>query len=252
MLLLDPRIGSGDLEPALRNLGVSVEVTHLDYADCSFVGFTDRPVTIGVELKKLADILQCIETGRWAGGQLPGLIATYDYIYLVIEGIWRAGTDGILETMLYGNWRPIAFNRRKWMYRDFVKFLLTQATCGGVTVWQTGTRDETARFIAGLYDWWQAGTDAHTSHLAFDRTVQVNLRAHAAKTGGVNLLGERMQVSLLRRIAAELPGVGVERSAAVAEHFPSIQTMVLADSKEWQRIPGIGKTIAQRIVKELE
>jgi excinuclease UvrABC nuclease subunit len=48
-----------------------------------------------------------------------------------------------------------------------------------------------------------------------------------------------------------LPGVGVERSGAVAAHFPSVKAMVDARAEEWMMVPGIGKTLAARITTAL-
>lgn len=256
MLLLDPRTGSGDLAPHLRALGLPTELVQLEYGDCAFMGtgVGGAPMLVGVEIKKLSDILQCIETGRFSGHQLPGLVATYDYAVLLIEGIYRANPhDGILQIMQGKEWRAASFGRRSWMYRDFVKFLLTQAIRGGITVWQTSSREETARYISALYGWWQDGIESHESHLAMDRTLQLSLKGQAMKEQGVSLLAERVNVPFIRRVAAELPGVGVEKSQRVVEHFEgSLTRMMCAGEKEWQEIDGIGPKTAKRIVSELK
>jgi ERCC4-type nuclease len=55
--------------------------------------------------------------------------------------------------------------------------------------------------------------------------------------------------SLVRRVAAEVQGIGWEKSRDVERRFKSCIDMVLATDKEWMEIPGVGPTIAQRAVK---
>jgi excinuclease UvrABC nuclease subunit len=54
--------------------------------------------------------------------------------------------------------------------------------------------------------------------------------------------------SLRRRVAAELPGIGQQKSADVSRHFKTTQLMLEADVKEWRKVKGIGKTLAEKIV----
>ena len=58
-------------------------------------------------------------------------------------------------------------------------------------------------------------------------------------------------VSLVRRVAKELPGIGWERSLLVEETFDSVRTMVNAPLEEWLEIEGIGKGIATKVQEEL-
>lgn len=240
MLFVDSRIGSFDLEPMLKSLGAPVELTTLEFADCCFVGSgpEGRPVQVGIELKKLNDMLSCITTGRFSGHQLPGLVQNYDEIWLIVEGIYRANPrDGILETYKGGDWRAVELGARRWQYRDLEAFLTTAEVKAGVRVRRTNSRDETARVVAGLYAWWTATDyEDHRSHLALNRSRDIALLA---------------KPSLTRRIANELPGIGFERSGMVAGHFETVRNMVNADESEWVVLPGIGKTIARRIVAEV-
>jgi ERCC4-type nuclease len=243
MLFVDSRVGSQDLAPVLRSLGLSVDLTTLDFGDVAFIGNgpDDTPVPVGLELKKLNDILQCITTGRFAGHQLPGLIQTYDQVWLIIEGLWRANPkDGVLETRAGGEWRAVNLGSRTWMYRDFESFLTTMEMKGGIRIRRTNDRHETARTVAGLYSWWcNKEFEEHRSHLALSRAHQMRDSA---------LL---VPPSLRYRVAAELPGLGTMKAGMVAGHFESVRAMVNADEKEWQSLPGIGKTLAKRIVTEI-
>lgn len=232
MIFLDPREGSHDYLQPLHSLGAAVDSdTQLDFGDVAFWG-SGR--AIGIELKKLDDMLQCITTGRFAGHQLPGLAAAYDEAYLLIEGLWRPNpSDGVLEQWRAGGWYP-ARGGRGWMYRDFVSYLTTMEIKGGVRVVRSTSQDETARAILALYDWWQ-DYDGHKSHLALNR---------AQRDAAIFI-----RPTFARRVACELDGIGFERSSDVAAAFPTVRRMVNASEKDWRTVKGIGKTLAKRIVE---
>ena len=232
MILIDPRAGSVDYVPRLRALGCPVDVTPLEFGDAAFTGSGKM---IGVELKKLNDVLQCIVTGRFSGHQLPGLARDYDEAYLCVEGFWRPNpTDGVLETRRGAAWVPCGMGKKRWMYRDLDNFLLTTEIKGGVHVRRTATEDETARMLYDLYSWWQ-DYDGHRSHLALNHSNR-DCAIFAPRT-------------LSRRVAAELPGIGQEKSAMIAGHFTTVRQMVNAKAAEWLKLPGIGKKIAAGIVE---
>lgn len=235
-ILIDPRIGSGDLLPTLKALGCPVDSTPLQFADCAFVGKgPNGPVSVGMELKRLEDILACITSGRFSGHQLPGLVQHFDEIYLVIEGIYRPNPkDGVLETRHGKEWRPVNLGNRAWMYRDLEAYLTTVEVRGGVRLRRTSDRQETARVVAQIYRWWDTDFEDHTSHLAINRSRDVALFT---------------KPSLRYLVAASLPGLGHMRAGCAAGHFKTVQEMVLADEKEWASIPGIGKGTAQKIVE---
>lgn len=239
MITIDSRVGSRELLPYFpKNTAV---LSRLEYADASFIGqLGSETVSIGVERKAMSDLLSSMQTGRLAGVQLRGLLACYDVTYLVLEGIYRPGQDGLIMVPRGRTWVPMTLGRRRYSIRELDSFLNTIAIETGLQIRQTGTLRHTAMLIYNLYNWWQKRE--HTSHLAMHKNRFVDDGA-----SGV-LLG---QPSLLRRFAAELPGVGWKRSKDVAEYFGNIKAMVAADEKEWRKVAGIGKVLAERIVGEL-
>lgn len=231
MILVDPRAGSIDYVPLLRGLGAPVEVVQMDFGDVAFQGSTG---VVGIELKKFDDMLTCITTGRFAGHQLPGMASQYDEVYLIVEGLWRPNpTDGTLEQWR-GEWRAAGQGKRRWQYRDFTAYLETMEVKGGVRLRRTANPDETARTIYGLYAWW-LDYEGHRSHLALNRA------------------GRDMAVftrpTFVRRVAAELPGVGYEKSGMIAGAFPTVRKLIQASDKDLRKLPGIGKTLAKGIVE---
>ncbi len=57
--------------------------------------------------------------------------------------------------------------------------------------------------------------------------------------------------SLIRKVAAELPGIGWEKSKGIAVKFGSVAAMVEASVADWETVPGIGKSLAQSSVAAL-
>ncbi len=125
------------------------------------------------------------------------------------------------------------------MARELEGMMLTLELKGGVRFRRTIDKLETARFVAGLYHWWTVkGFDAHRSHLRFHSVL-----------ADKNLL---VPPSYCRLVAAQLPGIGFEKSTAVALHFGSVSAMVQASESAWMGIKGIGKALAGQIVEALQ
>lgn len=238
---VDTRAGSGPLVPLLRARGVrGVEGATLPYGDIAIEGRgpEGRPIQVGIEYKKLGDMVQCIDNGRFVGHQLPGMLAHYEVIWLVVEGIWREGKSGLLEVPRGSNWSPLISGTGHAMASSLVGFLMTMEQKVGIKVMRTGTPPQTVDWLYHLNRWW-TGKDweEHRAHLAFDNSQALALIR---------------KPNLVRRVAKELPGVGMGKSGPVARHFRTVLDMAMADEKEWASIEGIGKTMAGRIVKVIQ
>lgn len=247
VILVDPRAGSANYIQPLKSLGAVVEIATLPYGDCAFVAAQSGMV--GIELKTLGDVLNCIDSGRFAGHQLPGLIHHYDAAYLIIEGLWRPHPeDGSLETWSHGKWASQRLGRRMRLYRELDNWLTTMELLGGVHIRRSGSPHETARLVFDLYDWY-AREDEHRSHLALDGTTQDALEAHIAKERrkGRGAMLFREPPTPARVVASCLPRIGVEKSGMVAGAFPTVKRLVNATDAEWLKLPGIGKGIVAQI-----
>lgn len=242
MITVDSRAGSGDMVPMFPP-GMAV-VGSLEYGDFFFLGNgpDDSMVSICVERKALKDLLNSMVTGRLSGHQLPGLVQTYEYNYILVEGVWRFNPDsGVLESLNNGIWYSVCLGERRFMAKEVVAFLNTLDVKAGMHLLYSHSKRESVQIITALYQWWNAKQwDEHTSHLNPSKSFK-------GPKGEVMLI----KPSLVRRIAAEMPLVGWGKSRSVAEFFPSVLAMCLADENIWMKIDGIGKGIASKVVEAI-
>lgn len=245
MLLLDrreERADKGDLAGPLSATGASFEKVELACGDIIAVSPAGR--TFAFERKRVGDLLRVIADGRFVAEQLPCLLDTYERVYLLVEGRYKRGEDGHLLIPRGRDWMPVTWGRRGgWTYAE-VEHWLSSREEEGLHVVHTGSPTETAHYLKEKDTW--LGKEKHRS-------------------GGAVYIAPIRSVTpptLTRKIASLLPGVGQERSAAVADAFSSVVEMVgtasaIADSdrpenakamlSRWTAIPGIGKTTAMKI-----
>lgn len=237
---LDDRAGSRELYSPLLATGCKVQMCRLPYGDVEFdgVGPDECPVLVGVEHKQVSDVLKCMQDGRFSGHQLPGLLGRFNYTWLLVEGGYRAGPSGILQVETNGRWSDAITGRRAIRRTDFDSWLIGIELCGNIRVRRSRDQQDSVWWLAGIYSWFQKRWSDHRSHVGFDTSGDVQT---------VQLVAP----SIVRRMAKELPGVGWERSGAIDSVFESPVAMVSATRDEWQGIDGIGRTMAERIMKEL-
>ena len=238
LILVDRRVGSNDLLAPLKAAGFHAQLVELAFGDIAFEGKGPNGTTlnVGVELKVLGDLINSLRTGRLAGHQLPGLLKTYDYTWLLVEGQWRANALGqVAVERRRGVWGAIP---GKMSASELDKQILTLELCGGLHVAHTHTRADTVRFLGNLYHWWtdRALTD-HTSHLALHVVPAV------------------YAISPFRAAVCQWPGIGVKTSKAVEQRFRSVRCAAAAPVEEWAQITTgdrkLGKKTAERVVKFL-
>lgn len=233
---VDDRVGSKHLAPKLRALGLAVTTSRLDFGDVSFLGLgPDGTTDIGIELKNVDDLVASTLSKRLAGHQLPGMAREYDYRYLIIEGLFRANDQGLVEIYRYYRWKP-AFSRVAWAQLD--KLLCTWEQMGGIRIRKTASPDETAACIANLYSWWQKPWKAHKGHLALHENPDASIMLP-------------IDTRRRRSILAEIPHIGWERSGVVLKHFGTIGEAVSASRDEWLKIYGFGEKMVDDIMASL-
>ena len=235
MILVDDRIGSVELAPLLSAPNM---ICRLDYADFAWSGDgPNGPIDVGVERKGLMDLLQSMTTGRLSGHQLVGLTNRYDWVYLLVEGVWRPDRhSGILQRIGgKGKWIAAAQGSRRFMARDVYNFLNTIQIMCGVVVVQTSNQWETARWLDSNYGWWQKGWKKHKSHLQFQKPI---VHAHLTKP------------NLVTRIASQFDGIGWDKARSIGKEFDQVGNFLFASKEDLRKVPGIGTKLAQSIVRQ--
>jgi ERCC4-type nuclease len=229
----------------IERLGLKCEVTELEYGDFAFEGRGERGTAfIGIERKTIGDLLSSIQSGRFSGHQLIGMLEMYDYQYLLVEGAYRPSQNGILEEFVprLKAWKEVSHGKRIYTYAEVDRWLGTIEVHTPVIVRRAYGIYETAHMVKGMYHRWRSKEwDEHRSHLAF---------VEPSRRGGGGAISFR-KPTLVQCVAKELPGVGWDRSKAIAKHFQTVVEMVNADEKEWMEIEGIGKGMATKIQEAL-
>ena len=236
MILVDDRTGSAELEPLIQT---TTAVVRLEYADFSWVGWGPTgPAIIGVERKTIMDLISSMISGRLSGHQMVGLMADYDWVYLLVEGQWKADTAGGLQNLTTWNrWVKVKIGKREFKMADIYNFLNTLTVMCGAVIVRTSTPQETALWLDGTYRWWQKGWEEHKSHSQFQ-----------IREGFVSL----QKPTLVTRVAKEFAGVGWGKARVIGKKYRTMQGLMNADMKGLMDVDGIGKVLAKSIVREVE
>ena len=244
-VFVDPRVGSLEIAPSLRQLALPVQELTLEFGDFAFEGNgPDGMAMIGIERKVLSDMLASMRSGRFAGHQLPGLLTGYHTVYLLLEGVYRCGDGGVLEKPAWSRgggrgtgWEPVRLGTSGFLYSELTNFLTSLENLAGLKIRHTASRAQTAQTIEGLYHWWGKQWDAHKS-------------LGVVYTPGQQTL-DLTPLTLIRKVAVQLPGVGWQKSVAIDRKWKSVLDMVIADQEDWESLPGFGKLMAKQIVDAL-
>lgn len=263
MISVDDRIGSIELLPILQTLipslcsaqkfhltpdsQPSVTSQRLLCGDICFDGQGPKGLSsIGIERKRLGDMLNSMRSGRYSGGQLPAMLSFYDHCYLFIEGLYRCGPTGDLEYLqtrahplanaLGGGWCPYRLGNQVIRYTELDHFISTLQSHTPVRVRTSATDYETCAQIISLYTHYQDPWDSHHAH------ESIHVPQSMVTIG---------KAGLVRKWAADLSGIGWQRSGAVAAKFRTGLELAQAGPEEWATIPGIGKTLAHRAFDQI-
>lgn len=238
MILVDTAIGSKELKSLIIGNGVKCDAVPLQFGDAAFEGNgDDGTIGIGVERKRLHDMLNCIDDSRYSAHQRVGMAKMYRKSILMLEGHWKAREDGILMEGFDGGtkWTPCKYRSQSVMYSKLYRYLLSIAL-SGVIITYTRDINHTAFNICEIFHYFQKQWRNHTSLLEVQK---LNIPALSGKP------------TLTRRWASDLEGVGVKFSIEAERMFKTPINLAHSDETEWLRIPGIGVRTAQDIVKEI-
>lgn len=245
-ILLDPRVGSGELLRHFKAFDVPVELTPLEFGDVAFSGSGPNGVAlIGIERKILPDLVSSMRSKRLSGHQLPGLMSSYDYVCLVVEGVWRCGSGGEVEWLWGRDWRPVKVGNKFILYRELDHYLSSLEHICGVTVQQTQDEMRTVAWIVSRYHWWNdKDWSQHHSH---EQIYSPELSQNSNGRGHKPSFRYRT-VGAVEQVAARFPGVD-RKAWAFGKEFKSVVEMVNAERVRLMEVDGVGKVMAERIYR---
>lgn len=228
-----------DLIPYIKKYGVAVDKAELKWGDAAFEGNgPDGTIMVGIERKRLHDMLSCIDDNHYSAEQKVGMKQMYAVSILMVEGHWKPhdGNGLLMEGFNSGmNFGYCAPRGRRIMYAKLRRYLFSVALAG-VIVCYTRDPGHTAYDIVEWFHYFQKRWKDHTGLL---EPTKVNIP---------HLLGKP---SLTRRWAHDLEGVGVKYSLDAERLFKKPYALATADESEWLKIPGVGVKTAQSIVREI-
>lgn len=236
MMLLDKRIGSKELTAYLPE--GSYQLSDLESGDVAFLGYgPDGPMTypIGIERKVFYDLLECFQDTR-LNQQLQKMSLAYHKIYLIVEGRPRINRTGkiLVPRKIEGKTQWV---ESRFTYASIDNYLNTLVDEVHVQVKRSLSLEETCWQVMNIYN--HCSKESHRSHLRIDKTWEIN---------------PWMPASFEERVAQQLDGIGENKVKLVAAMFSSVGVGESGQitEEEWQKIPGVGKTIAKKIRLQLQ
>lgn len=249
MIVLDPRVGSIELLNEFKPYDVEVKVKQVDFGDAWWWGEgADGPVKVGVERKVIPDLVSSMRSNRLSGFQLRGLLKTYAWVYLLVEGVYRCGPGDVIE--IYGGkkksmgrggsiWTPLRINGRPILYREVDHYLASLEHKCGVTVAFTANKEQTAAWMVSRYGWWQKEWAKHDAHEAIYAPYE---HIVPARQGSLQF----KPIGPVEMVAAQLPGIS-KKAYEFRKHFSTVEELVKASVGALEKVDGVGKKGAQSI-----
>ena len=275
MIRLDHRRGSGELERPLKRLGATVWKTQLPFADFAFRGNgPEGEERVGIERKRISDIVACIVDGRLSGHQLLGLLGIdpktytplprpYTKPFILVEGWIRPNpATGVLEECRVFEGRKPGVEIVKWfpmtrpsrlMYLALDGFISTLQEQAALPVVRTYSPLETCWWVYSRYTWWSKPWHAHKSLKPMMKVLHTR-RREPTKDNKPEVL-RLAKASTQRKMLAQIELVEWVRSGVIERHLggfsDGLDTVMRMTTKDWLDVPGVGPKIAQQIMSVL-
>lgn len=244
MILADTAVGSAELAPLIRAQGVRCDTQPLSFGDFCFEGYGPEGRTgIGIERKRLHDMLDCIDDARYTGHQRIGMRHMYQFSILTIEGLWRPHDEsGELMEGFYRDgklsWAPCRYRNGRVLYSKLRRYLFS-VSLAGVVVTYTRDPQHTAADTVEWFHYFQKPWKDHTALLAMQKFSLPQLPT----------LNEKP--SLCRRWAADLEDIGLVKSEAAERLFKRPIVLATAEVEDWAELAGVGIPTARKIVRQI-
>lgn len=254
MIVVDYRTGSKELAAPLRGYGIDIEVDTLEYGDVWFCGNGPDGVgtaAVGIERKRMGDLVDSMRSKRLSGHQLPGLLRTYNFVYLLVEGLWKVGIDGKIQLFnnKYRKWFNMLAGSRPVTFIEVDHYLATLGHVCGVQVMYTATIEHTVSQIVSRYRWWNDKLwEKHDSHN--------QIYAHYEPAGRNRIA--RRSIGIVEKMAAQIYGID-KKAFDVGKRFRTPFEMVAGRAAtvddrvrvgdKWDKV--VGKKLRDKVVGQL-
>jgi len=242
MILIDSSTGSKELVRyrPLNNDKISC-LYNLRYGDVAFLGNgAERDLTIGIEVKNIPDVVKGLQDGR-LGAQLSRMAVHYDVSYLLLYGAYVCGEDDRLLYRCRDGESLHAQGKTGYLY---VESALLDIADAGIVVKTVTDIEQAALWIAACArQWSKPWLERGVRFSGFDCSSRAALK-HKLRRAGILDKDEYRRAC----VAHALPGLGVDKAVEAALYFDSLQSMFAAEPADWQRVKGIGKTVAHSVV----
>ena len=220
---------------------------HLPAGDFCFAGEGPKgPALIGVERKRIKDMLSSLRTGRLSGEQIPKLLNHYDYIFLVLEGTFRTNWySGILEDKYGKDYSPVLVGKSTFLGLELESALTSILAVTPIRYIRTRTERETVEWLISLNHAFSSPWDKQLS-----KVTAIHQPEQYATVG---------KASTVRRVTHALSGLGWERSGVLEQNYNSIWDVMSTDpncscirpAKDYEKLPGFGKVMSKRVWDQL-
>ncbi len=216
---------------------------HLSAGDFCFAGEGPKgECLIGVERKRIKDMLGSLRSGRLVGEQIPKLLSRYEYVFLILEGTFRTNKfSGLLED-LYGNhYSPITIGKSSFLGLEVESAITSILAATPIRYIRTRNEHETVEWVVSLN---------HTFSKPWDKQIAKITAIHQPEQYAT--IGK---ASTVRRFANAMNGLGWERSGTLDHNYQSVWDVVSTDpncecirpSSDYEKLPGFGKVLSKRI-----
>lgn len=236
LLLVDTQGGeqcsSYELFTYLR--GPDAVEARLVSGDVAFAGNgPEGDLMVGIEVKKVADLVSSISTGRLSATQGRRMMDDYQQRWLLLIGHWGCDSEGQLTVVRGGRWTR--FRRHPILHYSYVAAYVAELQTLGFHYHVVASCAEAAHWVKILARWWDRGWDKHRGMRKFD------------ESGAALMPHPDAMTDLIARMAKALPNFGYERAMAAAAAMSGPEDIFTWSPADWAAVPGVGTVIAARV-----
>lgn len=180
----------------------------------------------GVQRKELKDLIASVGDGRLAKEVVQMRAAGVPIPMVIVEGSIRFDTAG---NLVWNSWGQ-TFTKNQW--RGMLWSLMNE----GVHIEYTKDVQETVEFIQTYGRW----------------TLKAKHSSMMRRPGPFSPWGKVTNEDYAVHLLQGFDGLGTDRAKAIVKHFGKVPLAWTVTERELMEVPGIGKTLARKMLEALE